>query len=71
MRYSNVFEREQSGVQGMVQSAEQDIVIRRRFKPGNHVKVMTGANADDSVTLLVRQLQLPFFIPFILAPLRV
>jgi len=63
-----VFEGEQSGVQGTVQSVEQDIVtitpvgvdfdgqkvqiparsVRKRFKPGDHVKVMTGTNADET-----------------------
>ena len=63
-----VFEGEQSGVQGIVQSVEQDIVtitpvgvgfdgqkvqipaksVCKRFKPGDHVKVTTGTNADES-----------------------
>jgi transcription elongation factor SPT5 len=63
-----VFEGEQSGVQGTVQSVEQDTVtvvpigvdfdgqkvqiparsVRKRFKPGDHVKVMTGTNADET-----------------------
>jgi transcription elongation factor SPT5 len=63
-----VFEGEQSGVHGTVQSVEQDIVtitpvgvdfdgqkvriparsVRKRFKPGDHVKVMTGTNADET-----------------------
>lgn len=63
-----VFEGEQSGVHGVVQSVAQDIVtisasgveldgqkidvparsVRKRFKPGDHVKVMTGKNADET-----------------------
>ena len=63
-----VFEGEQSGVHGVVDSISQDIVIvspvgvdlegqkvqvparsvRKRFKPGDHVKVMTGKNADET-----------------------
>ena len=63
-----VFEGEQSGVHGIVQSVAQDIVtisasgveldgqkidvparsVRKRFKPGDHVKVMTGKNADET-----------------------
>jgi transcription elongation factor SPT5 len=63
-----VFEGEQSGVHGTVQSVEQDIVtitpvgvdfdgqkvqiparsVRKRFKPGDHVKVMTGTNVDET-----------------------
>jgi transcription elongation factor SPT5 len=63
-----VFEGEQAGVHGIVQSVSQDIVtisasgieldgqkidvparsVRKRFKPGDHVKVMTGKNADET-----------------------
>ncbi|KDQ56765.1 hypothetical protein JAAARDRAFT_36254 [Jaapia argillacea MUCL 33604] len=63
-----VFEGEQSGAHGVVQSIEGDIVsltakgleidgtkievparsVRKRFKPGDHVKVMTGKNADET-----------------------
>jgi transcription elongation factor SPT5 len=63
-----VFEGEQSGVQGMVHSVAQDIVtitasgveldgqridvparsVRKKFKAGDHVKVMTGKNADET-----------------------
>ncbi|KAG1749697.1 uncharacterized protein EDB91DRAFT_1109150 [Suillus paluster] len=63
-----VFEGEQSGVYGVVDSINQDVVtvtaigvdidgqkvdvparsVRKRFKPGDHVKVMTGQNADET-----------------------
>ncbi|KAH9993332.1 early transcription elongation factor of RNA pol II, NGN section-domain-containing protein [Russula compacta] len=64
-----VFEGEQSGVHGIVESINLDIVtvnpvgaydlegqkvqvparsVRKRFKPGDHVKVMSGKNADES-----------------------
>ncbi|KAI0062514.1 transcription elongation factor Spt5 [Artomyces pyxidatus] len=63
-----VFEGEQSGVHGVVDSISQDIVtvnpvgvdlegqkvqiparsVRKRFKPGDHVKVMAGKNADET-----------------------
>ncbi|KAH7883023.1 hypothetical protein F5I97DRAFT_1960163 [Phlebopus sp. FC_14] len=63
-----VFEGEQAGVHGVVDSINQDIVtitaigvdidgqkvdvparsVRKRFKPGDHVKVMTGQNADET-----------------------
>lgn len=64
-----VFEGEQSGVHGIVESINFDIVtvnpvgsidlegqkvqvparsVRKRFKPGDHVKVMSGKNADES-----------------------
>ncbi|KII93202.1 hypothetical protein PLICRDRAFT_130771 [Plicaturopsis crispa FD-325 SS-3] len=63
-----VFEGEQSGVHGVVQTINQDIVtlsavgvdidgqrvdvparsVRKRFKPGDHVKVMAGQNADET-----------------------
>ena len=63
-----VFEGEQSGVHGVVDSISQDVVtitavgvdidgqkidvparsVRKRFKPGDHVKVMTGQNADET-----------------------
>ncbi|KAG6337015.1 hypothetical protein ID866_2075 [Astraeus odoratus] len=63
-----VFEGEQSGVHGVVDSINQDVVtitavgvdldgqkvdvparsVRKRFKPGDHVKVMTGKNADET-----------------------
>ncbi|KAL4076796.1 hypothetical protein V8B97DRAFT_1866799 [Scleroderma yunnanense] len=63
-----VFEGEQSGVHGVVDSINQDVVtitavgvdidgqkvdvparsVRKRFKPGDHVKVMTGQNADET-----------------------
>ncbi|THH21383.1 hypothetical protein EW146_g130 [Bondarzewia mesenterica] len=63
-----VFEGEQSGVHGIVESITQDIVtvspvgvdlegqkvqvparsVRKRFKPGDHVKVMAGKNADET-----------------------
>ncbi|KZT26128.1 transcription elongation factor Spt5 [Neolentinus lepideus HHB14362 ss-1] len=63
-----VFEGEQTGVDGVVQSMEGDVVtiiansmelenqrvdvparsVRKKFKPGDHVKVMTGKNADET-----------------------
>ncbi|KAI0305112.1 hypothetical protein B0F90DRAFT_1156675 [Multifurca ochricompacta] len=64
-----VFEGEQAGVHGVVESIALDIVtvnpvgafdlegqkvqvparsVRKRFKPGDHVKVMSGKNADES-----------------------
>ncbi|KAI0258579.1 hypothetical protein BC834DRAFT_64480 [Gloeopeniophorella convolvens] len=64
-----VFEGEQSGVHGVVESINMDIVtvnpvgafdlegqkiqvparsVRKRFKPGDHVKVMSGKNQDES-----------------------
>lgn len=63
-----VFEGEQSGVHGIVDSIAGDVVtvspvgveldgqkmqvparsVRKRFKPGDHVKVMTGKNADET-----------------------
>ncbi|EPQ50819.1 transcription elongation factor Spt5 [Gloeophyllum trabeum ATCC 11539] len=63
-----VFEGEQTGVDGVVQSVEGDVVtiiansmelenqrvdvparsVRKKFKPGDHVKVMTGKNADET-----------------------
>ncbi|EIW79602.1 transcription elongation factor Spt5 [Coniophora puteana RWD-64-598 SS2] len=63
-----VFEGEQSGVHGVVDSISQDVVtivavgvdvdgqkvdvparsVRKRFKPGDHVKVMAGKNADET-----------------------
>lgn len=63
-----VFEGEQIGVDGIVESIRDDIVllrakvldhgdqkievpaasVRKRFKPGDHVKVMTGKNADET-----------------------
>lgn len=63
-----VFEGEQAGVQGVVDSINQEIVtitalgvdidgqkvdvpargVRKKFKPGDHVKVMTGQNADET-----------------------
>ncbi|KAG8216091.1 hypothetical protein J3R82DRAFT_8092 [Butyriboletus roseoflavus] len=63
-----VFEGEQAGVHGVVDSINQDVVtltavgvdidgqkvdvparsVRKRFKPGDHVKVMTGQNADET-----------------------
>lgn len=63
-----VFEGEQSGVHGIVQSISDDVVtilakevdfegqkidvparsVRKRFKPGDHVKVMAGQNADET-----------------------
>ncbi|KAH9077820.1 transcription elongation factor Spt5 [Lactarius deliciosus] len=64
-----VFEGEQAGVHGVVESINLDIVtvnpvgsidlegqkvqvparsVRKRFKPGDHVKVMSGKNADES-----------------------
>ena len=63
-----VFEGEQAGVHGVVDSISQDVVtitavgvdidgqkvdvpargVRKRFKPGDHVKVMTGQNADET-----------------------
>lgn len=63
-----VFEGEQSGVQGVVESINQDVVtitavgvdidgqkvdvparsVRKKFKAGDHVKVMTGKNADET-----------------------
>jgi transcription elongation factor SPT5 len=63
-----VFEGEQSGVQGTVHSVALDIVtinatgveldgqridvparsVRKKFKAGDHVKVMTGKNADET-----------------------
>lgn len=63
-----VFEGEQSGVQGVVEGVQGDLVtitahgvdldgqkidlparsVRKRFKPGDHVKVMTGKNSDET-----------------------
>ena len=64
-----VFEGEQAGVHGVVESINLDIVtvnpvgsidlegqkvqvparsVRKRFKPGDHVKVMSGKNADET-----------------------
>ena len=63
-----VFEGEQTGVQGVVESIANDIVtlravgvdiegqkvdvparsVRKRFKIGDHVKVMSGQNADET-----------------------
>jgi len=63
-----VFEGEQSGVHGVVDSINQDVVtitaigvdidgqkvdvparsVRKKFKAGDHVKVMTGQNADEA-----------------------
>jgi transcription elongation factor SPT5 len=63
-----VFEGEQAGVQGVVDSINQDVVtitpfgvdiegqkvdvpargVRKKFKAGDHVKVMTGQNADET-----------------------
>lgn len=63
-----VFEGEQTGLEGIVESIRDDIVllrpraadvadqrievaasiVRKRFKPGDHVKVMTGRNADET-----------------------
>ncbi|KAI0292869.1 hypothetical protein BC826DRAFT_1017266 [Russula brevipes] len=64
-----VFEGEQAGVHGIVESINLDVVtvnpvgtfdlegqkvqvparsVRKRFKPGDHVKVMSGKNADES-----------------------
>ncbi|KAJ7782978.1 transcription elongation factor Spt5 [Mycena metata] len=63
-----VFEGEQSGVHGVVEEINQDVVtitaigvdfdgqkvdlparsVRKRFKAGDHVKVMTGQNADET-----------------------
>jgi len=63
-----VFEGEQAGVYGVVDSINQDVVtvtaigvdidgqkvdvparsVQKRFKPGDHVKVMTGQNADET-----------------------
>lgn len=63
-----VFEGEQTGVHGVVESISNDIVtlraqgmdidgqrvdvparsLRKRFKPGDHVKVMSGHNADET-----------------------
>lgn len=63
-----VFEGEQTGLEGIVESIRDDIVIlrpraadiadqklevtastvRKRFKPGDHVKVMAGRNADET-----------------------
>lgn len=63
-----VFEGEQSGVHGVVDSINQDVVtitavgvdidgqkvdvparsVRKKFKAGDHVKVMTGQNADET-----------------------
>lgn len=63
-----VFEGEQSGVHGIVDSINQDVVtitaigvdidgqkidvpargVRKKFKAGDHVKVMTGQNADET-----------------------
>lgn len=63
-----VFEGEQSGVHGVVESINQDVVtitaigvdidgqkvdvparsVRKKFKAGDHVKVMTGQNADET-----------------------
>lgn len=63
-----VFEGEQAGVHGVVDSINQDVVtitalgvdidgqkvdvpargVRKKFKAGDHVKVMTGQNADET-----------------------
>lgn len=63
-----VFEGEQTGVHGVVESIRDEIVmfkakdadiegqrievpassVRKRFKPGDHVKVMAGKNADET-----------------------
>lgn len=63
-----VFEGEQTGVHGVVESIANDVVtlkasgidmegqkvdvparsVRKRFKPGDHVKVMSGQNADET-----------------------
>ncbi|TDL27811.1 transcription elongation factor Spt5 [Rickenella mellea] len=63
-----VFEGEQTGVHGIVESIAHDVVtlravgvdidgqkvdvparsVRKRFKPGDHVKVMAGHNADET-----------------------
>jgi len=63
-----VFEGEQAGVHGVVDSISQDVVtitplgvdidgqkvdvpargVRKKFKAGDHVKVMTGQNADET-----------------------
>ena len=64
-----VFEGEQAGVHGIVESIDLDVVtvnpvstfnlegqkvqvpaqsVRKRFKPGDHVKVMSRKNADKS-----------------------
>ena len=63
-----VFEGEQSGVHGIVETIANDVVtlravgvdiegqkvdvparsVRKRFKPGDHVKVMAGQNADET-----------------------
>ncbi|KAF7315327.1 Transcription elongation factor SPT5 [Mycena indigotica] len=63
-----VFEGEQTGVHGIVEEINQDVVtitaegvdfegqkvdlparsVRKRFKAGDHVKVMTGQNADET-----------------------
>lgn len=63
-----VFEGEQAGVHGVVDSINQDVVtitavgvdidgqkvdvparrVRKRFKAGDHVKVMAGQNADET-----------------------
>ena len=62
-----VFEGEQLGVHGIVESIANDVVmlramgdfdgqkvdvparsLRKRFKPGDHVKVMAGQNADET-----------------------
>lgn len=63
-----VFEGEQSGVHGVVDSINQDVVtitavgvdidgqkvdvparsVRKKFKAGDHVKVMSGQNADET-----------------------
>ena len=63
-----VFEGEQTGVHGVVESIANDVVtlravgvdiegqkvdvparsVRKRFKPGDHVKVMSGHNADET-----------------------
>jgi transcription elongation factor SPT5 len=63
-----VFEGEQLGVHGVVESIANDVVtlraqgvdiegqkvdvparsVRKRFKPGDHVKVMAGRNADET-----------------------
>ena len=63
-----VFEGEQTGVHGFVESIGNEVVtlrtvgaemegqkvdiparsVRKRFKPGDHVKVMTGHNADET-----------------------
>lgn len=64
-----VFEGEQAGVHGVVESINLDVVtvnpvgafdlegqkvqvparsVRKRFKPGDHVKVMSGKNTDES-----------------------